>query len=106
MSKRKSAHPPPNQLSIKAFISGGSRWKAGDSPLTERRQEQSSSEELEFEKGIHDKIMSAGIFLHFQNQPAALSYLNGQLTIRKNHLTMFKKLEKSVSNFEKSGLTK
>ena len=108
MSKRKSALPPPNQLSMRAFISGGSTgWKVGDSPLLgEKKQQHGSSQDQKFESEIHDRIVSAGIFQYFLNQPAALSYLNGQFMLRKKHLIKLEKLEKSVRNFEKSGLTR
>ena len=107
MSKRKSALPPPNQLSMRAFISGGSTgWKVGDSPLLGEKKQQHSSQDQKFESEIHDRIVSAGIFQYFLNQPAALSYLNGQFMLRKKHLIKLEKLEKSVRNFEKSGLTR
>jgi hypothetical protein len=86
-SKRKSVLPPPNQPSIKAFITGGSVcWKVGESPLVETGERKQDSENGRIEKEIHDKILDAGIFHHFANQPSALAYLNGQLILRKTHL--------------------
>ena len=72
--KKSAARLPPNQLSIRAFISGDSGWMVGDSPLLgDKMQGVSSTEEHEFEEEIHDRILSSGIFHHFHNQPAALS---------------------------------
>ena len=59
-----------------------------------------------FESEVHAKIVSAGTFQNFQNQPSALAYLNGQIMLRKKMMTRIGNLEKKVSNFQKSGLTK
>ena len=101
--KSKSLVPPPNQSSIKMFISGGSvGWEAGDSPVIDNV----IGEGTEFEIEIHQKILNAGTFKFFLNQHAALAYLNGQLVLRKDHLKKIERLEKSLVAFKTSGLTK
>ena len=101
--KSKSLVPPPNQSSIKMFISGGSvGWEAGDSPVIDNV----IGEGTEFEIEIHQKILKAGTFKFFLNQHAALAYLNGQLVLRKDHLKKIERLEKSLVAFKTSGLTK
>ena len=107
MSKRKAVIPPPNQPSIKAFITGGSvGWRAGESPLLGGIERKQDTDIHRIEKDIHDKILDAGIFHHFLNQPAALAYLNGQFILRRKHHDQIKKFENSISKFLKSGVTK
>ena len=80
MSKRMLPPLPPNQTSIKSFISGSSNtWKCGDSPLLGEQRRQKNSSDKEFESKVHDDILTAGIFFHFKNQASALAYLNGQI---------------------------
>ena len=99
--------PPPNQTSIKAFISGSSNsWKCGDSPLLGEQRIQKNSSDQGFESEVHDNIFEAGIFFHFKNQASALAYLNGQIMFRKKMLKQTSNLDKKVTSFEKSGLTK
>lgn len=109
MSKRKCNLPPPNQPSIKMFISGVTvGWKPGDSPLISgaKGEERQPSDGNEFEKEVHSKILEAGIFNNFANQPAALAYLNGQFMVRKEHSKKLEDMKKSVENFQKSGVTR
>ena len=101
MRKNKIFVPPPNQTSIKMFISGGSvGWKIGDSQVIGGPSEQNS-----FEKDIHTRILEAGIFHYFSNQPAALAYLNGQFVVRKEHFKKKEMMTKSLTNFQTNGVT-
>ena len=50
--------------------------------------------------------MDVGVLNYFSNQPAALSYLNGQFILRKGHSQQIEKMGKSVKNFQNSGVTK
>ena len=107
MSKRKSLIPAPNQPSIKAFIAGGSvGWRPGQSPLLGGSGKKQDTEINKFEKNIHDKLVAAGVFNHYLNQPAALAYLNGQFILRRKYQDKIQKFENSVNNFLKSGVTK
>ena len=114
-AKRKLLPPPPNQADIRSFIGGSSNWKVGETPLTPKEQKQmkayladpENAERNHFhEAEIHQRIFAAGTFNYFGNQQAALAYLNGQYLMRKNQDAKIKDFEKSVGNFEKSGLTK
>ena len=95
MSKRKSFLPPPNQPSIKMFITGGATgWKVGCSPLVGG---QGCSDK--FENDVHSRYMDAGIFQNFSNQPAALAYLNGQFIMRKEHTKKIEHMKRALKNF-------
>ena len=101
MKRSKSSIPPPNQQSIKMFISGGSvGWKIGDSPVTGGPNEDDCDE-----KAIHTRILDAGIFHHFSNQPAALAYLNGQFVTRKDHAKKKNMMKKTLTKFQTNGVT-
>ena len=101
MKRSKSFIPPPNQQSIKMFISGGSvGWKIGDSPVTGGPNEDDCDE-----KAIHTRILDAGIFHHFSNQPAALAYLNGQFVTRKDHAKKKNMMKKTLTKFQTNGVT-
>ena len=81
--KPKPTNPPPDQPSMTAFLTSGVKsWKPGDSPLGEGSEKRKSSDQSKFEAEVHRSIMESGTFSFFQNQPAALAYLNGQFILR------------------------
>ena len=90
--KRKFLPPPPNQTSIRAFISGATNWKVGESPLDQEELEKFKSyyedrerapEDQLFEADIHEKLLAGGSFHHFANRQSALAYMHGQFLMRK-----------------------
>ena len=61
---------------------------------------------MEFDKkDIHTRILEAGIFNYFSNQPAVLAYLNGQFVVRKGHFEKKEMMMKSLTNLQTNGVT-
>ena len=84
------------------FITGGATgWKVGCSPLVGG---QGCSDK--FENDVHSRIMDAGIFQNFSNQPAALAYLNGQFIMRKEHTKKIEHMKRALKNLQMSGVTR
>ena len=103
----KPTNPPPDQPSMTAFLTGGVKsWQPGDSPLIRNGSEiRKSSDQSKFEAEVHRSIMEGGTFGFFQNQPAALAYLNGQIILRCQQKEKIQNLKKKVTSFQNSGLT-
>ena len=106
--KPKPTNPPPDQPSMTAFLTGGAKsWQPGDSPLLREGSEiRKSSDQSKFEAEVHRSIMEGGTFGFFQNQPAALAYLNGQIILRCQQKERMQNLKRKVQSFQNSGLTK